>query len=147
MFCPPHHAFYVTALHLSVMYPDVPRPECSFDDVTWTPFSCTPPSCRRDTEFKLEEALRATDEERERGVSVEAETSRLREEMKQADQSWQRFVFISSRRNCEQWPPSARYDARGVTTYGLYHEGGGGAADAASCARQVQHRHDPVVVV
>lgn len=84
----------MTALHLSVMYADVPRPECSFVDVTWTPFSCSPPSRRRDTEFKLEEALRATDEERARGVSVEAEASRLREEMKQAEQSWQRFVLF-----------------------------------------------------
>lgn len=53
-----------------------------------------PPSRRRDMKFKLEEALRATDEERERSTSVEAEASRLREEMKQAEQSWQRFVLL-----------------------------------------------------
>lgn len=41
---------------------------------------------------KLEEALRRADLEREKGNSVEAEASRLREEMKQAEQSWQRFV-------------------------------------------------------
>lgn len=53
-----------------------------------------PPSRHRDMEIKLEEALRATDEERARNTSVEAEASRLREEMKQAEQSWQRFVSL-----------------------------------------------------
>ena len=62
--------------------------------MTSTPFPCTPPSRRRELEFKLEEALRGAEEERERGNSVEAKASELREKMKQAEQSWQRFALF-----------------------------------------------------
>lgn len=51
-----------------------------------------PRFCFREVESQLEEAVRRADTEQERASAAEAEVSRLREEMKQAEHGWRRFV-------------------------------------------------------